>query len=86
MYSHVLLNLLNKVEKGDKMRGWLSILSFFRNDFNKFYYKGARMLDIIYHMTLKLIKNRIFGVKASIVCNLFTQFYNRRIYVTLWNL
>ena len=28
------------------------------------------MLDFIYHMTLKLIKNRIFGVKTSRFCHL----------------
>ena len=28
------------------------------------------MLDSIYHMTLKFIKNRIFGVKTSRFCHL----------------
>ena len=28
------------------------------------------MLDSIYHMTLKLIKYQIFGVKTSIFCHL----------------
>ena len=28
------------------------------------------MLDCIYHMTLKLIKNRIFGVKTSRFCHI----------------
>ena len=54
MSAHVLLNLLNKLRKRDKMRGLPSMLSFFRNEFNKFYNTGARMLDSIYHMTLKL--------------------------------
>ena len=36
----------------------------FCNEFNKFNDTGARMLNFIYHMTLKLIKNRIFGVKT----------------------
>ena len=31
------------------------ILSLFRNEFNKFNYTGTRMLDYIYHMTLKLL-------------------------------
>ena len=30
------------------------ILSPFRNEFNKFNNTGARMLDHIYHMTLKI--------------------------------
>ena len=36
MSAHVLLNLLNELGKRDKMRGMPSILSFFRNEFNKF--------------------------------------------------
>ena len=47
------------------MRGLSSILSLFRNKFNKFNNTGARMLDFIYYMTLKTLKNRIFGVKMS---------------------
>ena len=35
MSAHVLLNLLNELRKTDKMRGWVSILSFFRNEFNE---------------------------------------------------
>ena len=34
--AHVLLNLLNELGKRDKMRGLPSILSVFRNEFNKF--------------------------------------------------
>ena len=41
MRAHVLLNLLNKFGKRDKMRG----LS----------HERARMLDSIYHMTLRLL-------------------------------
>ena len=53
MSAHVLLNLLNKLRKRDKMQGLSSILSLFRNEFNKFNNTGAQMLDSIYHMTLK---------------------------------
>ena len=53
MSARVILNLLNKLRKRDKMRGLPSILSFFRNEFNKFNKTGARMLDSIYHMTLR---------------------------------
>ena len=55
MSVHVLLNLLNKFGKRDKMRGLSSILSLFRNIFNKFNNTRARMLDCIYHMTLRLL-------------------------------
>ena len=36
------------------MRGLPSILSLFRNGFNKFNNTGAQTLDSIYHMTLQL--------------------------------
>ena len=36
MSAHVLLNLTNELGKRNKMRGLLSILSFFCNKFNKF--------------------------------------------------
>ena len=49
--AHVLLNLLNELGKRDKMRGLPSILSLFRNEFNKFNNTRARMLGSIYHMT-----------------------------------
>ena len=51
MSAHVLLNLLIELGKRDKMRGLPSILSLFRNEFNKFNNTRARMLDSIYHMT-----------------------------------
>ena len=41
MSAHVLLNLLNELGKRDKMRGLPSILSLFRNQFNKFNITGA---------------------------------------------
>ena len=44
-YAHVLLNLLKELGKSDKMRGLLSILSRFRNEFNKFKNTGARLFD-----------------------------------------
>ena len=56
MSAHGLFNFLNKLGKSDKMRGLSSILSLFRNEFNKFNNTGAQMLDSIYHMALKLLK------------------------------
>ena len=41
MSAHVLLNLLNKLRKRDKMLGMPSILSLFCNEFNKFNNTGA---------------------------------------------
>ena len=41
------------------MRGRPSILSLYRNEFNKITNIGARMLDSVYHMTLQFLTNRI---------------------------
>ena len=43
MSAHVLLILLNKLRKRDKMQGLQSILSLFRNELNKFNNTRARM-------------------------------------------
>ena len=67
MSAHVLLNLLNELGKIDKMRGLPSILSLFRNEFNKFNNTRARMLDSIYHMTIKIAF--ICDVKTSSFCH-----------------
>ena len=55
MSAHTLLNLINELKKRDKMRGLSSILSLFRIEFNKFNNTRARMLDSIYHITLRLL-------------------------------
>ena len=55
MSVHVLMNLSNKLGKRDKMPGLPSILSLFRNEFDKFNNTRAGMLDSIYHMTLRLL-------------------------------
>ena len=55
MSARVLLNLFNESGKRDKLRGLPSILSLFRNEFNKFNTTRARMLDYIYSMTLRLL-------------------------------
>ena len=79
MSAHVLLNLLNKLMNSDKMRGLQNILSLFHNEHNKFNNTGAQMLDSIYHMTIKLLKNHILGVKMSrfcqLLCNVITLHY-----------
>ena len=64
MSTHVLLNLLNELGKSDKMLSKPCIILLFCNKFNKFNNTGAPMLDSIYQLTLKLIKNHIFGVKT----------------------
>ena len=67
MSAHVLLSLSNELGKRDKMRGLPSIISLFRNEFNKFNNTRARMLDSIYHMTNTLKSH--FWRKNVIVCH-----------------
>ena len=69
MGAHVLLNLLNELGKRDKMRGLPSILSLFRNKFNKFNNTRAWMLDSIYHIILRLLLNLISDVKTLWFCH-----------------
>ena len=55
-----LLNFLNELGKSDKIQGLLSILSLFRSEFDRLDNIGAKMLDSAYHMTLKLLRYRIW--------------------------
>ena len=55
MSVYVLLNLLNELRKRDKIQGLPSILSLFRNEFDQFNNTRARMLDYIYHVTLRIL-------------------------------
>ena len=65
MSDNVLLNLLDQLGKSDKMQGLPSILSFFSpTSLINSIIQDTQMLDCTYHMTLKLFKNRIFGVKT----------------------
>ena len=72
MSAHVLLNLLNELGKRDKMRDLPSILSLFRNEFNKFDNTRARMLDSIYHI-IKITLKSHFCRKNVIILSLCTQ-------------
>ena len=72
------MTLLNELGKSDKMLGMQSKLLLFRNEFNNFIETGALMLDSIYHMTLKWIKNHIFGVKNVKILSSFTKRFNKR--------
>ena len=62
MSAHVLLSWGKEI-KCDACRAFF--LSLSRNDLNKFNKTGARMIDSIYHMALKLIKNLIVGEKRQ---------------------
>ena len=70
MSAQVLLNLLHKLGKRDKMRGLPSILSLFHKEFNKLNNTGARILDSIYHITLKVFSYHIFCVKMLGFCHM----------------
>ena len=68
MSAYVLFNIIFLLL--NELTGLPNILLFFRKKFNKFNNTGARMLDSIYHMAFKLLKNCIFGVKKSRFCHL----------------
>ena len=51
MRAHVLFNLLNELGKRENARLAKHFIVF--HEFNKFNNTGARMLDSIYHMTIK---------------------------------
>ena len=76
MSAHVLLNLLNELGKRDKMRGLPSILSIFRNEFNKFNNTRARMLDSIYRMT-NTLKSHFWHTNVIIVSSYTQRCYGR---------
>ena len=42
----------------------------FPNAFNELNKTGSGMLDSIYHIIFKLLKNCIFGLKISVCCHL----------------
>ena len=86
MSAHVLLNILNKLRKRDKMRGLPRILSLILNEYDKLNNTGAPMLESIYHMALKFIKNRIFWRENFKILSSYTQRYNKRLSITLQNL
>ena len=71
MSAHVLLTLLNELGKRDQMHSLPSILSLFRNEFNKFNNTRARMIDSMYHMTNTLKSH--FWRKNVILVSLCTQ-------------
>ena len=76
MSAHVLLNSLNELGKRDKMRGLPSILSLFRNEFNKFNKTRAQMLDSIYHMT-NTMKSHFWRKKRYNFVNMTQHCYGR---------
>ena len=68
MSAHVVMNLLNELRKR-KCETCRAFISFATSLINSIIL-GAQMLDSIYHMTLKLLKNHILGVKTSRFCHL----------------
>ena len=69
MSVHVLLNLLNELGKRDKMRGLPSILSLFRNEFNKFNNARALMLNSILSDDITITLKSHFCHKNVLFCH-----------------
>ena len=55
IYTHFILPLLNELRKIDNIRDLLSILPFFRNEFNRLINTGARNVDSMDHMPSKIL-------------------------------
>ena len=55
MSAHVLFNLLCKLGKRDKMRSLPSILSLFRNEFNKFNYTESTNVRFYLSYDIKIL-------------------------------
>ena len=55
MRAHVLFYVWNELGKWAKIRGLSSILSLFRNEFNKFNNTRARMLDSIDYFEISFL-------------------------------
>ena len=79
MSAHVLLNLLNKLRKRDKMRGLQSKNITFPTSLTNSKNTGARMLNSIDHVTLKLLKSYFWRDNVKILPS-FTQRCNGRHY------
>ena len=73
MSAHVLLNLLNELRKRDKMRGLPSILSLFRNEFNKFNNTMARILRFYLSYDINITLKSHFCRKNIIILSICTQ-------------
>ena len=72
MSAHVLFACIKRVGESDNKRGLPSMLSLFRNEFDKFNCIRARMLDYFYDMTLNLLRNGVLCVTALIFCHIYT--------------
>ena len=74
MSAHVLLNLLNESRKRDKMRGLRSILSLFRNEFNKFN-NTRTCMNVRFYLSyeIKITLKSHFGRRNVIKLSLYTQ-------------
>ena len=71
--AQVLLNLLNKLGKRDKMQGLPSILSLFHNDFNKFNNTRVSVLRFYLSYDIKNTLKAHFWRKNAIFLSLCTQ-------------
>ena len=76
MSAHVLMIILNKLGKRDKMRGLPSILSLFRNELNKF--NNTHVLLNLSNELGKRDKQRGLSSILSLFLNEFNKFNNAR--------
>ena len=72
MSARVLLNLLNELRKMDKTRGLPSILTLFRNKFNKFNNMQYRSTNVRFYLSydIKTILKSHVDVKTLGFCHM----------------
>ena len=63
----LLFDLLNELGKSDRMRSLLSIVSLFRNEFNKYNDTGTRMFDFIYVKSFEFVFKSHFWVRQKLL-------------------
>ena len=72
------MNVLNS-GKRDYMRCLSSIVSLFRNEFDKLNNTGAQMLDPIYRMTLTLLKAALSVTFDLLILKIMFLFYKNTV-------
>ena len=70
MSAHVLSNLLNELRKRDKMRGLSSILSLFRNEFDKFNNYGSTDVRFFLSFDIKIVLKSYCSLQMLGVCHM----------------
>ena len=81
MSAHVLLYLLDKLRKRDKMRGLPNILSLLRQEFNKLNNTGSTNVKFYLSDNIKITLKSHFWCQNVKILPFFMQHYNGQQYL-----